>query len=108
MKTSRILVLSFFLIALPLIASASDNPETDSEKLPEKALIISQAYTMYYTLYTMIDLTNNEMVIVMYGTKSSLSDIYKLRKVIRTGIKLDPEEHKQMAAPTRILDINRN
>jgi hypothetical protein len=89
-----------------LVTFSSDDVDHDTLNLPKKALIISESSTGSGIIYTMIDLENNEMVIVYYGT-NSLIEYFRLQKVIRTGIILDPEEQKQLIHPYQI-DESRN
>jgi hypothetical protein len=91
MRTHTKIILSFILIQLSIVVFASDDINPDTLNLPKKALIISESSTTAGIIYTMIDLENNEMVIVYYGTKS-LIEYFRLQKVIRTGIILDPEK----------------
>ncbi|MBN1950268.1 MAG: hypothetical protein JW801_03640 [Bacteroidales bacterium] len=94
MKTTAKLILSLALTLLSIQAFASDD-DIKELKPPKNAILISQASYNYSIIYTMIDLENNEMVLVLYGGYQSLaSENYKLRNVIRTGIYIDPEQQK--------------
>lgn len=60
--------------------------------MPKEIIIISQSGTMYQLWITAIDLSNNELIILIYSHSGSESEI---ENVIRTGIKIDPS--KQLA-----------
>jgi hypothetical protein len=96
MKTISKILFSFLLIQISIVAFSSDDTGKDTLNLPKKALIISQATFISGIYYTMIDLENNEMVIVCYGSDTgySVTKYFRLRKVIRTGIMLDPDKQK--------------
>jgi len=93
MKTLIRILLCFLFIQISLVAFSSDDITKDTLNLPKKALIISETDYSSGIYYTMIDLENNEMVLVLYGSDSGIR-YYKLRKVIRTGIILDPDRQK--------------
>lgn len=92
MRISKALLFSVLFTMASLNLLAAGEPVTDTTLLPENALIISISAGPSGIFYTMIDSDNNEMVIVYYGTDVDFPRIsrFELRKVIRTGIKLDP------------------
>ena len=98
MKT--IIKLTFTLLLLQLSIAAFSKPdEKDTLNAPKKALILTQSYEPRGTYFTVMDLQNNELVILFYGTGDySAGDIsfFRLRKVLRTGIILDPEQQKKI------------
>lgn len=104
MNSIKKLILFLMLVQVSIFASAINENAGDSLKLPEKALIISISSNTSGLYYTMIDLENNEMVIVYYGTDLDYTHIkrFGLRMVTRTGIILDPEDHKRMINTCRM------
>ena len=98
MKT--IVKLTFTLLLLQLSITAFSKPEeTDTLNAPKKALILTQSYEPRGTYFTVMDLQNNELVILFYGSGDyTANDIsyFMLRKVLRTGIILDPEQQKKI------------
>ncbi|MGE5356286.1 MAG: hypothetical protein ACM3PT_08625 [Deltaproteobacteria bacterium] len=80
--------------------------ENDTISTPENVLIISQVCDEINMYYTAIDMNNNEMIIMIFRNGGFLRDpeSFRLRKVVRTGIKVDPE--KQMKFPVLLRGSN--
>jgi hypothetical protein len=100
MKTSAKLLVCMIFLQLSLSSYATDDDSDLFPDPPKKAVIISLTpYLNTFTfgiIYTMIDLDNNEMVLVNYGSDPYGAKSMKLRKVVRTGIIIDPEQQKQL------------
>lgn len=75
--------LSFLLLTTLFIYSA------DLET-PKKVKIISQSCTMASVFVSVVDLSNNEVVILEYVTKNG--NFGRLINVIRTGMTVDPKK----------------
>ncbi len=95
MKSSKYFLVCILILFGSLALHAQNQNDAKNPLLPEKARIISIATNISGMYYTMIDLDNNEMVIVYYGTNVDYTSIkhFELRKVIRTGITLDPDDY---------------
>ena len=99
MKT--IIKITFLLMFLQISTQAfcTGDPEKDTLNAPKKVLILTQSYEPRGITFTVIDLDNNEMVIMFYGTGNyAYGDIsnFKLRKVLRTGMIIDPEQQTKI------------
>ena len=99
MKAIIRLMFTLLLLQLSIAAFSSGDNTTDTLNAPKKALILSQSFEAKGIYFTVMDLENNEMVILFYGTNYSYGDFsyFRLRKVLRTGIILDPERQKQIS-----------
>ena len=86
MKKIYLLLILFILLLSPIQAA---DPAT---QLPQNAKLISQSGTQLDLFITLIDLDTNELVIVRYGLKRTMTFTpdYELKQVIRTGIKMNP------------------
>ncbi len=94
MKTAlkALLFLAFF--QLTVCGFASEGIDSDTLNIPRNALILSETSAGTEIFFTLIDLDNSEIVLVYYGFQSSI--VFRLRKVIRTGIKIDIEKQKDL------------
>lgn len=97
MKTIIRLAITLLLLQVS-IAAFSSGDDTDTLNAPKNAVILSQSFEFQTIIFTVIDLDNNEMVILFYGTNNLFHIPYfRLRKVLRTGIILDPERQKNIS-----------
>lgn len=87
MTTTIKAILTIILLQISLLGFSSDS---DTLKVPKKAIILSSATRESGIYYTMIDLENNEMVILYYFFHD-FSGGMKLQTVQRTGIIVDLE-----------------
>jgi hypothetical protein len=95
MKTIIKISLILLFLQISLQGYSSIDNENDTLNSPKRALILSQSITDDGFLFTVIDLSNNEMVLLIYSSSDLGSgDIsyFRLRKVVRTGIILDLEQ----------------
>ncbi|MDE5422827.1 hypothetical protein L3073_11460 [Ancylomarina sp. DW003] len=86
MKHHLLIIGMSFLFMGCMTMSQSVVKPPPNVNVPEHALFISQSGTQTYTSQTVIDLTNNEMVILQFNEKTIFN-------VIRTGISLNPKNY---------------
>ena len=80
----------FFLIFIFIIFSS--NLFAEDFEVPKNIKIISQSCTFVSVFITVIDLSNNEIVLLEYGAKANGIAKGKLVNVIRTGMFANPEK----------------
>jgi hypothetical protein len=109
MKTITRTFLCIMLFQFSLMAFSIDNVSQDTTNFPKKALIISIYYNALEIIYTMIDQSNDEMVIVCYSTDyAGTIKTLGLKKIIRTGIIIDTVEQKKLFLNSQALQNNKN
>jgi len=95
MKTiSRIIIAFAFIFACSQVFATDDVVDTDTLYAPDNIIILAQSTYTGGSHYTVVDLDNNEMVIMLYY---AVGLNYRLRKVIRTGMKVDLERQKDFS-----------
>ncbi len=87
MKAIIRISLTILLLQISFFAFSSDDPQKETLKAPQNAVILSQSVDLSGIYYTLVDLDNKEMVIVYYYFVSSTE--IQLRKVHRTGIRIN-------------------
>jgi len=89
MKKFLILLLVTGLITTGLIAK-------EKYQMPDKVKIIAITGTSYNVCYTIIDLSNNEIVIIDYSAKVN-SASGEIVNILRTGIIVNPNDYNTLS-----------
>lgn len=80
-----ILCIGFLFTACAMTQTVIVPPK--NVKLPKNAIFISQSGTSDNLMQTVLDLDSNEMVVLVYNSRT-------ITDVIRTGVHLSPDDYK--------------